>query len=68
MNYLNKLTPTLTVLVIGIPTHVSGWISIRVSASTTKYVLSFVDGSTQGERRATSFALKPVFRACRAYK
>jgi len=68
MYSLNKLTPTLKVLVIGILIPVSGWISIPVSASTTKYGQSFVGGSSQDVSHAMNCASKPVFRAYRASK
>jgi len=56
------------VLVIGIPIRVSGWISIPVNASTTKYGQSFVVGSSQGVWHATNCVSKPVFRDCIASK
>ena len=65
MHSFNKLTPTLAVLAIGIPIPVSGWISIPASASTTNFGQSFVDGSSQGVRHATTSVSKPVFPACR---
>jgi len=50
------------VLFIGIPIRVSGWISIPVSASTTKHGQSFVVGSSQGVWHATNCVSKSVFR------